>query len=285
MGRPLTVARRLAGSASGSGVFEIGTGPTRAVLKLTTQIGWREAARRELRCYRELGGRLPVRMPRLLDAVDSDSVTAMLLSAHEPAPPADRWTSAQWIDVAAQLGRLHTTAERPSLPAPDWLAAAVRDGPPDGARRYWRGTDAADAAARVLDSGPWLERAMAGSPSCLVHGDCHVGNLLLDGDGSHIWADWQVVGVGCGEADLGFLWVRAETDGATLPRAAMVEAYAMARGTDPDVSRNAAHAAEAAILAFAWPEYASWNDQPARDRITRRLRVLVESEAVGGLNT
>jgi hypothetical protein len=269
----------LAGSASGSGAYRVDDPTTDAVLKVTTDAAWREPARRELRCYRELGGRLPVRMPRLLAWADTEQLTAILLSAHRPAPSAPFWTEPQWLRLATELGSLHATSER--------FTEAEGHRPSDGsslrrndvASAYWRGTDAASVADALVDAGPALARELERLPSCLVHGDCHLGNLLQDVDGSLVWADWQEVGVGRGESDLAFLWMRAEIDGGHVPRESMLRRYAASRDVDVEVSRRAVRAAELALILFAWPEYAGWNDQAARDRVTRRLVALAHEWA------
>jgi aminoglycoside phosphotransferase (APT) family kinase protein len=263
-----------AGSASGSGVYRIDDPTMDAVVKVTTDVSWRRQARRELRWYREFGGRLPVRMPRLFAWADTDAVTAMLLSAHRPAPAAPSWTEPHWLRLAADLGALHAAAPPPTTIGERWLS----DGQPlrsnEVASTYWAGTTAAEVAAALADAGPALARDLERTPVCLVHGDCHVGNLLQDEDGSLVWADWQEVGVGHGESDLAFVWLRAEIDAGSVPREAMLRRYVATRGVDLEVSRRAVLAAELALVMFAWPEYAGWNDQEARDRMTRRLTVL-----------
>jgi len=274
---PPASARLLAGSASGSGVYRISEGAGDVVLKVTTAAAWRRQARHELTWYRDLDGRLPVAMPRLIGWTDTDAVTAMVLSAHRPAPPAASWAESDWLQFATELGTLHTASPRlvPTASAP---GSSVVPGPRGGmAWNYWLTTDAATVAAAVFEEGPALQGVLEQSPECLVHGDCHVGNVLLAEDGSFVWADWQEVGVGHGESDLAFLWMRAEIDAGQVPRAAMLDRYVTARGADPDVSERAVLAAELAIIAFAWPEYAGWNDQAARDRVTRRLITLAQA--------
>lgn len=272
MGRdPHVDAQRLAGSASGSGVYRVRAGAAEAVLKVTMADGWREAARRELRCYRELTARLPVAMPRILDWADSDEVTAILLSAHQPAAPAPDWTYSEWLEVAEQLGALHKTEERTNTPHAHWLFDVLSHPRVAAASAYWRGTDAASLADTLLGAPAEFADVLARSPRCFTHGDCHVGNLLRGDDGSLVWADWQAVSIGPGEADLAFLWARAEIDAGEPPREAMLRRYAATRGVDVDVARRAVLAAELAIVLFAWPEYAGLNSQRARDRITRRM--------------
>jgi aminoglycoside phosphotransferase (APT) family kinase protein len=98
-----------------------------------------------------------------------------------------------------------------------------------------------------------------------VHGDCHAENLLRDADGTVVWADWAEVGVGRGPEELAILWQRAEFNGATVPREAMVAIYARARGLEvDDVLGDAVRAAELLMVLLGWPEFLI--EKPSRGR-------------------
>jgi hypothetical protein len=267
---PDTPMELLTGSASGSRVYRLPD----AVLKVTTTAEWRGPARRELWCYRELPGRISVLMPTLLGWVDTVETTALLLSVHRPAVPATEWNRSAWLEVAGQLAELQATAPRPDTLPPDWQLAILAEPSVDRiamVSAYWAATDAAPAARRFIDAPAELAETLAASPISFLHGDCHAGNLLRDDAGRLVWTDWQGASVGHGIGELTFLWGRAATDGADLPREDMLRRYVEIRGIDLAEARRSALAAELGTLVFAWPEYASWNSPAARDRLTRRL--------------
>jgi Ser/Thr protein kinase RdoA (MazF antagonist) len=268
----------LTGSASGSGVFRVRIDEADAVLKVTTAGRGQLNARRELTFYRTMAGQVPVTTPRLLRHADNDELTALLLSAHTPAHPAWEWDESAWLELARQLAAVHSTPlpeERSWLETP-WLQRALDRPPVDLAEDYWSRTEAAGRIGPVLDAIAALAAALTAVPDCFVHGDCHVDNLLRDGQ-RVVWADWQVAGVGSPAIDLAFLWSRANADGADLPYAAMVNEYVAHRGIDAAVLRQSLIAAELGVLLFGWPEYAAFRTQTERDRLTRRLLDLIDA--------
>lgn len=264
LGRDDTVAQvtTLSGGGSGSGVHHVVTDRGRRfVLKVGTTV-------RELRFYRELAPRVPVRVPRFVGGVEhGDTCCVVVEPAGTAIRPADRWT-----DLAAQLGRLHRE------PA-GWPWAKPRHVPTEA--------DIASAAAAWAASGygtlvlPAFHRvaaALAALPLCLCHGDWHLGNLLACGDGQVVWIDWQETGVGHGPEELALLWQRAERDGWNPPRDAMLTAYARARGIPDDTDlRRAAVAAELALLLLSWPPHLAAAAPPARTRLIRRFARLVDA--------
>jgi Ser/Thr protein kinase RdoA (MazF antagonist) len=277
------VGVQLRGSASGSAVHPVRFGGADAVLKVTTAGPLQVNARRELGFYRTMAERIAVRTPRLLRYADNDDLTALLLSAHPPAPPAREWDRPRWLALAGQLAALHSSPvpDRPSWLATPWLQQILDDPPVDVAGEYWSRTGAADAVGAVLAEPAALAAAIAAAGVCFVHGDCHVGNLLRDGDGhgdgdGTVWADWQMAGMGSPAVDLAFLCSRADADGADLPYGAMMCEYAARRPCDVEALHRATVAAELGILLFGWPEYAVHIGQAGRDRLTRRLLRLVD---------
>lgn len=109
----------------------------------------------------------------------------------------------------------------------------------------------------------------------LIHGDCHLGNLVRTECGIS-WIDWQQVGLGAGPEDLALLVQRAEADGGDPPRALMLERYRAARGLAVDVDlAGALAAAELRLLVVDWPTHV--HDLPADRRrlLARRLAQLV----------
>jgi len=267
----------LAGGASGSGVFRVQIDGAEAVLKVTSADERQDNARRELAFYQKLADQVPVATPRLLRYADNDRFTALVLSAHESVRPAPEWERSAWLTVARQLAALH------SVPPPHgdrWTDPPARRRlpyrpPVDLASSYWCGTQAAASVRPFLDEPEQLTRALQAIPVCFVHGDCHVENLLRDGE-QIVWTDWQVTGVGCPASELAFLWSRAHADGADVPYDAMVREYVTHRPIEPASLRRALVAAEIDILLFDWPQYVTLVSQEARDRLTRRLLHLVD---------
>jgi len=271
------VGVQLRGSASGSAVHPVRVDGAEAVLKVTMAGPGQVNARRELGFYRTMAERVPVRTPRLLRYADNDDFSALLLAAHPPAPPACEWDRPRWLALAGQLAALHSSPvpDRPSWLATPWLRQILDDPPVDMAEEYWSRTGAGDKVGAVLAEPAALAAAIAASGVCFVHGDCHVGNLLRDGD-STVWADWQQAGAGSPAVDLAFLCSRADADGADLPYGAMLREYAAHRPCDVGALYRSTIAAELGILLFGWPEYAVHIGQTGRDRLTRRLLRLVD---------
>jgi aminoglycoside phosphotransferase (APT) family kinase protein len=267
--------------ASGAGVHRVRVGDEDAVLKVTGPGPTRELARRELTFYRTMAEGMPISTPRLLRSLDDEHVTAMLLSAHRPSLPAREWDLAAWLDLARQLASLH------ALPIPSenhwlgtsWLSQAL-DRPPSG-EGYWFKTPAADSARLALGHTGEFAEALRSTADCFVHGDCHVENLLREGDDELVWADWQSVGVGSPAAELAFLWSRADADGADVPYDAMLDVYLTCREADPVQIRRALVAAELGILLFGWPAHAAYCAPAVQERLARRLVQLTDRWLAG----
>ncbi|HEY6737575.1 MAG TPA: aminoglycoside phosphotransferase family protein [Actinopolymorphaceae bacterium] len=268
--------RTLAGSASGAAVYLVEGSGGDVVLKATTSEATAAGARRELNFYRALADDVPVRTPRVLGLHEEPGLSCLLLEVALPPREAAAWSGEQWVEAAAQLGRLHHPAVvETSQDAPCRLGrrAAVEDGQVEQAASWWRQLGQERLAL------PWLERlddvaaALDGPPECLIHGDWHVGNLLRDPDGQAlVWTDWQEVRLGHGPEDLALLWQRAEFDGGTPPREAMLEAYARERGIPIDATfRRAIVAAELLILLFGWPPWLLFVEPARREVLLGRM--------------
>ncbi len=276
--------RRLAGGVSGSGVFRlVFADRTDAVLKVTTNPAWRDKARREVRFYREAAPDLPVRVPLLLAAADTGPATCLLLSAAAPAPTPTLWGVHDWLRITRELATLHRVTRSWVPDRFTWLA---RTGPaaPDPVRTAatcWDGLGCGDIAEPLLHRRSELDAALAVLPPAVIHGDCHAGNLLVDGSGGFRWADWQEVGIGHGPEDLALLWQRAEFGGAAPPRGAMLEAYAAVRELSVPAVHRAEVAAELRVLLFGWPAHLVDADHECRDRLIRRFRELALAWARG----
>lgn len=262
----------LAGSQSGSGVHLVRTDERDAVLKVTAAGNGQPAARRELTFYRTLASRVPVQTPELLDHIDNDEFTVLLLTAHAAPRRATEWDLADWLELARQLAALHSTPlpDDPCFAHRSWLREVLDQPPIRTAEDYWSRTEAATVLDRLLESIAEFGSAMDVLPARFVHGDCHVDNLLRDGE-RIIWTDWQGTGIGCPAGDLAFVGSRANADGADVPYDAMLHEYATASGTESEPLRRAVAAVELGTLLFGWPNYVEHHTQDQRDRLTRRL--------------
>lgn len=273
LGQPTDVdAVQLAGSMSQSGVYKVRSNNLDAVLKINTAGHEQDLARRELAFYQSLAADVPVRTPQLLQAVDTDQLTALLLTAHGPTRPAAHWDDAGWLRLGRELAELH------SFPFPDgapwngtpWLESILQQPPVEIAENYWSHTPASPSLGAVLDDTHLLGAALAAVPRCFIHGDCHVGNLVLDGS-QVVWVDWTVTGLGYPAIDLAALWGRAHSDGATPPYDGMLNTYTKHRGIDPDDLRRSMLAALLATMLFGWPEYAHYHSTTEQERTTQHF--------------
>ncbi|QNE17720.1 aminoglycoside phosphotransferase family protein [Kribbella qitaiheensis] len=257
----LVEVRTLAGGASGSAVYQLKTSQgDEFVLKVNRNP---EQANRELIVYRDLAALLPVRLPTLIAEADH---CLLLKSAGTPADAA-RFSTADWKTLAIQLGHLlapttcHALVPPTHIPRPGSLARSAQ---------IWAelGHDVAD----VLADLPRMDSALAELPTCLCHGDFHLGNLLVDPAGDFVWIDWQETGPGHGPEDLALLWQRAEAAGLTPPRDTMLTTYAKARGIPNDTRlRRATTAAELQLLLLSWPHFLGHLGDVARTRLSTRL--------------
>ncbi|WP_328994739.1 aminoglycoside phosphotransferase family protein [Kribbella sp. NBC_01245] len=269
LGLDASDAVELAGSASGAGVYRVRFEGGDAVLKVTDAGEGQLDARRELAFYQSLANKVPVITPTLLRYADGAEHTALLLSAHSPPVPAAEWDREAWLEIARQLAELHSMA----VPSGDPWIQGRPDAPSMGlAEAYWSATE----AAGCLLEPDALAEAVRAMPDSFIHGDCHVGNLLRDGD-RIVWADWQVAKVGSPAGDLALLWSRGGVDGADLPYDAMLREYATRRGLELAPLRRAVIAAELALLLFAWPHFAAYRTESDRTHLTHRLLDLTAS--------
>jgi Ser/Thr protein kinase RdoA (MazF antagonist) len=248
------------------------------VLKVASGQAVRERTRRELNFYRDLASRVPVVVPKLVAAVeDRDGCCLLFESAGATAYPAG-WSGDRWEDLATQLGGLHH--ERIAATAAGWPWAKaeypIAEAETEVAAKTWTALGYGPLLASVWSRFDRLNAALTRLSLCLRHGDWHLGNILLDSSDRFVWIDWQEVGLGRGPEDLALLWQRAEFDGLTPPREAMLAAYASARGIpDNTILHRATVAAELTLLLLSWPRYLVGAPEPARARLLRRLERLV----------
>jgi aminoglycoside phosphotransferase (APT) family kinase protein len=275
----LVEVRTMAGGASGSAVYALVVEEPAGefVLKVASRPGLRQRARREVTFYRELASHVPVLVPEFVVGGESDESTYLVLAAAGVPAEAERWREQRWIELATELGRLH---REQVLAVAVARGATGRDPAPAGkiaaGERAWVELGYEKLLAPVWASFEDLGAAIRELPSCLCHGDWHLGNLLTDPAGRFVWIDWQEVHVGHGPEDLALLWQRAEVDGMNPPREVMLAAYAAARGIPNDaILQRAAVASELMLVMLEWPTYFPYLPEPGRARIRSRLEQLV----------
>lgn len=274
LGAPDAVGRLSAGG-SGSLVVALTFADDRMVLKVTNDPSRQVRARRELRLVSECQSDLRGCLPRFIAGDDDGDRVCLVTQEYASLPHATMIDSSQWRAVATSLGGLHEAMVPPWLPPPDATPPASPKMLFDACRawgRYGVG-GAARRAAEVIRTADDATGSVSGAG--IVHGDCHVDNIVRDEHGSLRWIDWQEVRRGKGLADLAFLWQRAEFAGANPPREAMARAYRVARGLrDSDRWRRELQLAELRILLISWPPFLSYGSPAARARMVERLTVL-----------
>jgi len=274
----VTSSDPLHGSQSGARVHPVTRDNGRpAVLKVTTATDGaaREAAERELQLYLHLRPHIGVRTPQLLDYRESVDTIALLLSAHPAPRPAVHWSRNNWLHLADDLARLHSTP----MPAgtawhrPSWVAQAFTNPDLVRAEEFWSWPDERDLIDRILTDTESLQAAMDPLTDGFLHGDCHTDNILIEGN-QLVWADWQGAGAGNPAGELAFPSVRATPSGATLPQQDIIGRYAATRGLDSAQVTRATLAAELAIFLLTWPEYAAYNDDAGIRNVHQRVQHL-----------
>jgi len=202
----------------------------------------------EVAFYRSLGGRLPIRAPRVYCARSARRGGRFVLLLEDLAAAGARFTnSANPVSldearaVVTTLGRLHAAFwESPELGAElAWLRSPESN--PNRGFEWWlsarsnepamkRFGDAVPAvvrenAHRIHEARPLLEAHWAEQPRTLIHGDPHSGNLFFE-DGEVGFFDWQVVQAGPGLRDVSyFLLNSVDTELRRVHERALLEHY------------------------------------------------------------
>ncbi|MFB9239328.1 aminoglycoside phosphotransferase family protein [Plantactinospora siamensis] len=266
--------RRLNAADARSGVFLLRRGGRELVVKATADPIGLAGARLEAEVLTRWADDLGVAVPVVEAVAVRGDLVVMVLPAYRPCTADDRQSEREWCDLAVDLGALHRDgpALRAGLVARPWPAAQRISA---GLRR-WRDLEPElplDGAAALLADAA---RPPSRLPTVLIHGDCHLGNVLTDAAGRRLWIDWQDVRLGSGVEDLALLWQRAEFDGARPPRDAMLVAYETARGRSagPDL-RRALAIEELRLLVADWPDFLPGVPAARRAPLVRSFRQAV----------
>jgi hypothetical protein len=173
--------------------------------------------------YRDLAASTGVRTLRAVYAdVDLETRAGVIISRDVVAEGAvfldglASYTPDQAAESLAELARLHAaTWINPAVAPLDWLAPRMgghlrHRGLPEIEGNFG-GPIGAGVPAEVRDAGRLVAayRALAAAvdvaaPWCVIHGDPHVGNVYLDGDGRPSFLDWQLVQRGPYCVDVGY---------------------------------------------------------------------------------
>ncbi|WP_203568818.1 phosphotransferase family protein [Aestuariimicrobium ganziense] len=254
----------LPGAMSGATVVA-GTRAGRAVVvkivPLTSDLD-RARSERELAMQPRLGGLAP----RLLDQTHVEERSVLVFERLVPPPPADQWGDQDWMTLVDLLVRVHSspTDGLVPLPPPDLLL-------PDDPEVVTFLPDEDDQ--RLLASALAALDPADSLPPTLVHGDCHVDNVVLDED-SMVLADWAESGLGDPARDLAFVLARATPVGARPPVEAMLDRYAGARGLDRALVERAVRRQQFEAIALQYPLYLPYLSHEAVERLREEFRAL-----------
>ncbi|MVZ99816.1 phosphotransferase [Actinomadura sp. LD22] len=190
-----------------------------------SEIGWpgRETGTYEVAFYRDLAESTGMRTLRsVYAAIDSETRHGVVITEDVVARGAtfldgtSEYTPAQAAESLAELAKLHaSTWGDPAVRAADWLAPRL-EGILAGRgvkeiRANFESDTGAGVPAEVRDPELLVKAyravvslASAATPWSVIHGDSHVGNLFLDGDGRPSFLDWQLVQRGPWYLDVGY---------------------------------------------------------------------------------
>jgi aminoglycoside phosphotransferase (APT) family kinase protein len=182
---------------------------------------------REIRFYRDLAARVPIRTPQCL-AAEYDPQThdfVLVLEDLRRCRVGDQLAGADRADaerVVRLLGALHgSTWNRPLEGVISHDFPAQSSGMAEGFRVGWPAVlerfpdlvsdQARTHAPRLAEQIPALIRELTESDQCLVHADVRLDNVLFDGDDT-VLVDWQSVCTSSGEQDLAYFLTQSLAD-------------------------------------------------------------------------
>jgi len=191
-----------------------GGAPASFVVKLEPVAGnFRDAERRcgafdrEIRFYREVAGRVPVRLPRIYYADCSDDGKVLFmedLCAYRALDQVHGMRHEQVVATVREAAKLHAAFASPrALDGLDWLPLHDHFFV-EGFAEHWPafaqcyelriGREAVRLGERVARNMRWLEERIAARPVTLIHGDLRADNLLLGCEPSSevVFLDWQL---------------------------------------------------------------------------------------------
>jgi aminoglycoside phosphotransferase (APT) family kinase protein len=172
----------------------------------------------ETHAYRELCPKIDVRTPRahytgideargrsliIMDDVEAEG--GRFLSAHEP------YSVRTCEQTLAQLARLHAATWGDQQWEVDWLSPRMTMTaalfPSDALQNLLEDGRGAQIPSELLDSRRLIAAVATSaelSPTCVIHGDTHSGNVYVDREGLPCWIDWQVAQLGHWSTDISY---------------------------------------------------------------------------------
>lgn len=180
--------------------------------------------------YRDVADKTGMRTLRCVYAgIDLQATNAVILT-EDVVAQGGRFldgTSAYTVEQTAQslteLAQLHGSTWG-AVPDDAWIASRLgmtleSRGAPLIAESFAK-PHSADVPVSVRDADRLVtayravaDRALHAQPACVIHGDTHVGNVFIAGDGGPSWLDWQVVQKGPWYVDVGYHLASALTVG------------------------------------------------------------------------
>jgi aminoglycoside phosphotransferase (APT) family kinase protein len=157
--------------------------------------------------------------------------------------------------LAENLARIHTLTPADVAAAPNMRSPEAGEDPLLSARRTVEETyrqDLLNPHPAVEWAFRWLDRQIEtlkepGRPTCVVHGDFRIGNILYDENGLTSVLDWEGVHIGEPEDDLSWLCTRvwrfgqtSKEAGGIVTREEWIRAYEAASGRSINRERVAA---------------------------------------------
>jgi hypothetical protein len=258
-----------------------------------------ERAQREVLFYRHIATKVPLGVPRVIDTfLSDDSFVCVLMKAYQPTGYSHQWREAQYVSAARQLAHLHAafwgrTDQLSELP---WLKRnrSLVDADSGPAKEQWRNLRDDEQLGAVLTMRYYemvgslfnvlqeVQEALRPFPLTLVHGDCHMANVLHDRRGRLVWADWQEVGIGIGPGDLSFFLERAYFAGAAVPHQAVTQQYqvslqmAMGHGLPMPLLLETLCRVELLSWLLSWAPYLHLGGPEQLARVLNRIEVLAQ---------
>ncbi|MFC5748332.1 aminoglycoside phosphotransferase family protein [Actinomadura rugatobispora] len=187
--------------------------------------GWsaRQAGVFEVSFYRHLAEASGVRTLRSVYAdIDAETQHGVVITEDVVAQGAtfldatSEYTPELAAESLAELARLHSaTWGDPAVAEAGWLESRLDSYMGQRGLKEIRGNFESEIGAGVPEEVRDAERLVAAykalaeqtrgaSPWSVIHGDAHVGNLYLDGDGRPSFLDWQLVQRGPWYIDVGY---------------------------------------------------------------------------------
>jgi thiamine kinase-like enzyme len=288
---------------SGSYTYKLQFATGTAILKVTLARSepyiW-QRAQREFAFYQTLAASIPLRIPRLLSSyADQDFGVCLLFAVYQLPSPTITWPESDYDEVAGQLARLHAQFWRKSdaLAAHTWLrqpSLETNEDEIEQALTTWRGLRDQQRLRHVLTAAAYeavchklahmatVDRIIRSFSMTLCHGDCHLDNLLRDGDGNLVWADWQEVGLGAGPEDLSFFFQRALAMGRDIPVERMTAVYQerLRSLTGKEILlaqvKQIVHTSELRTSLLYWPSYLQQASAEQIANLLNRIELLAD---------